>query len=112
MISQGLVTILILKLPTVVHLGRKIEEVQGIIFSTPEYNGGIPNAIGTIRGLAHSRVPLESIGAFVYPQTFGLAKADQALDQNGNLKDQDTQQQIEKLLISFTDHVSLQYANR
>src|SRR6476661_9915413 len=71
-------------------LGKKITEAKAVILSTPEYNGGIPGpfknaidwvsrispmpwpgkqllllgaspgALGAIRSLGHSRVPLES----------------------------------------------------
>jgi len=117
-------------------LGQKIAEADALIFSTPEYNGGIPgtfkNAIdwvsrispmpwpdknmlligaspgslGAIRSLAHSRVPLESIGVFVYPEMFGLSHAAQAFDEKGNLKDQATEERLKKLLLKFQNHIS------
>jgi chromate reductase, NAD(P)H dehydrogenase (quinone) len=106
-----------------------------VIFSTPEYNGGIPgpfkNAIdwvsrispmpwagkkilllgaspgklGAVRGLGHSRVPLESIGAFVYPEMFGLPQANSAFDSAGRLNDSATEERLKKLLFKFRDHV-------
>lgn len=116
-------------------LGQKIQEADAIIFSTPEYNGGIPgsfkNAIdwvsrvapmpwhgkkllligaspgglGAIRGLAHSRVPLESIGVFVFPEMFGLSQAHQAFDEAGSLKDPTTKERLRKLLSNFSNYL-------
>lgn len=119
----------------VVSLGKKISEADAVIFSTPEYNGGMPGpfknavdwvsrifpmpwpgkqvlllgaspgALGAIRSLGHSRVPLESIGVFVYPEMFGLPKAHEAFDENGTLKDPATTEKLKKLLFKFRDHV-------
>lgn len=120
---------------TVKKLGQKISEADAIILSTPEYNGGIPgpfkNAIdwvsrispmpwpgkkmlllgaspgglGAIRSLAHSRIPLESIGVFVFPETFGLSHANQAFDNSGALKEPATQERLKKLLFKFVDYL-------
>ena len=117
------------------NLGKKISDADAIILSTPEYNGGIPgpfkNAIdwvsritpmpwpgkkllllgaspgglGAIRSLGHSRVPLESIGVFVYPEMFGLARADAAFDESGKLKDTLTEERLKKLLIKFANYI-------
>jgi len=118
------------------ELGQKIAEADALILSTPEYNGGIPgpfkNAIdwvsrispmpwpgkqllllgaspgglGAVRSLWHSRVPLEAIGVFVYPEMFGLSKAHQAFDDSGKIKDPATMGRLQKLLLKFRDHVA------
>ena len=120
---------------TVTKLGQKISEADAIVLSTPEYNGGIPGpfknatdwvsrikpmpwpgkkllllgaspgGLGAIRSLAHSRVPLESIGVFVFPEMFGLSQAHQAFDESGLLKDPTTQERLKKLLLKFVDYL-------
>lgn len=96
-------------------LKRAVEAADGIVISTPEYNYSIPgtlkNAIdwlsryrpmptwgksalllsaspslaGGNRGLWQTRIPLECVGVFVHPEMFGLAKADEAFDPEGQL---------------------------
>lgn len=110
---------------------RRIQAADAIIISTPEYNGGIPGtlknaidwasrakpipfegkpilligaspgALGAVRGLWHTRVPLEAIGAFVYPQMFGLAKAHEAFDESGHFVDAKNSANLSKLTQGF-----------
>lgn len=110
---------------------KRIQAADAIIISTPEYNGGIPgtlkNAIdwasrtspipfedkpilllgaspggfGAVRGLWHTRVPLEAIGAFVYPEMFGVQRAHQAFDDNGAFVDVKNRSRLEELIRSF-----------
>lgn len=116
------------------RLAEKIAAAQKIIISTPEYNGSIPGpfkncidwlsrlkpvsitgkhllllgaspgANGAVRGLWHSRVPLEALGVFVHPDMFGLGKADEAFDPDGNLKDEKQQQRLEASLKKFLEY--------
>ncbi|MEK6579541.1 MAG: NADPH-dependent FMN reductase [Bdellovibrionota bacterium] len=104
---------------------------DAIIISTPEYNGGIPGALknaldwasrhepvpisgkpllllyaspgslGGVRGLWHTRVPLEALGAIVFPEMFGLQKADEAFGPDGTFKDHKTEIRLEALLRKF-----------
>lgn len=110
---------------------RRIQAADAVVISTPEYNGGIPGtlknaidwasrakpvpfegkpilligaspgALGAVRGLWHTRVPLEAIGAFVYPQMFGLAKAHEAFDESGRLVDAKNSANLSKLTQGF-----------
>lgn len=112
-------------------LDKILISAAAIIIATPEYNGGIPGvlknaldwasrakpnpidskhilllgaspgALGSVRGLWHTRVPFEALGAFVYPQMFGLAKAHEAFDEKGFLKDSKNQEQLTKLVQNF-----------
>lgn len=116
---------------------RRIQSANALVISTPEYNGGIPgtlkNAIdwasrvdpipfdgkpvlligaspggfGAVRGLWHTRVPLEAIGTFVYPEMFGLPRAHQAFDESGNFIDPKNHDRLSGLIGDF-----IQFASR
>ncbi|MBZ0252341.1 MAG: NAD(P)H-dependent oxidoreductase [Candidatus Methylomirabilis sp.] len=103
--------------PGAVALTEAFRGADGFILSAPEYNLSIPgplkNAIdwlstaspnpfldksgllmsaspsmsGGNRGLWHLRVPLEYLGAHVYPQMFSLALSHQAYGEDGKLTD-------------------------
>jgi NAD(P)H-dependent FMN reductase len=89
-------------------LGRFISDADAVIISSPEYNGsisspGAPGALGAIRALGHARAPFEAMGSFVYPQSFGLAKAHEAFTAEGALITGANQERLEKLLNSFIE---------
>jgi hypothetical protein len=46
-------------------------------------------------------VPFEAMGSFVYPEMFGLARAHQAFDENGNFVDAKNKPRLQELLTSF-----------
>jgi chromate reductase len=94
---------------TVLALKEKIDQAKAIILASPEYNYSMPGhfkntldwlsrakpqpfknkpilllsaspaMIGGNRGLWALRVPLEALGAFVFPNMFSLAQAMEAL---------------------------------
>lgn len=62
-----------------------------------------PSLVGGNRGLWHTRVPLETCGAFVYPDMFSLASAYTAFNKDGDLKDSSLQERLQKLLQQFVE---------
>jgi NAD(P)H-dependent FMN reductase len=94
-------------------LAKCIDQAQALIIASPEYNYSIsgvlknvidwvsrvrpmplkqkpillmaasPGPIAGIRGLWHTRVPLEGLGNYVFPEMFSLGGSFQAFDDNG-----------------------------
>ena len=114
---------------------RRLEGCQGFVVAAPEYNASMPgvlkNAIdwvsryqpqpfnerhgllmsaspsmaGGNRGLWALRVPLEHLGARVYPDMFSLAQAHRAFTAEGRLADEQLQQRFDTNVINFMDLV-------
>ena len=114
---------------------RRIQAADGLVISTPEYNGGIPgtlkNAIdwasrddsdpfekkpvlligaspgrlGAVRGLWHTRVPFEALGAYVYPEMFGVPAARQAFTDSGAFADPKNRERLEALIGAYLRYV-------
>jgi chromate reductase len=112
-------------------LAHKVTEAQAVVISSPENNGSIaavlknavdwvsrvpgnpwkgkyilllgasPGALGAIRGLWNMRVPFEALGGFVYPDMIGLARAHEAFDPNGALRDKAQFERLQELLKNF-----------
>lgn len=124
-------------IPAGVHkLGEMVKKADGIILSTPEYNGSIPGvlknvidwlsrikpqplehkkllllaaspgALGGVRSLWHSRQPFEVLGVHVYPEMFGLPKANEAFAADGALVDSKNQERLDKLVSNFIQFLS------
>ncbi len=101
---------------SVLDLKKKMEDSDCLIISSPEYNYSVPGVLKNIidwvsrakpqpfkgknillmsaspsmvggnRGLWALRIPLEGLGAFVYPEMFSLCVANEAFDPSGNMK--------------------------
>lgn len=112
-------------------LANAITNSDAVVISSPEYNGGMsgvlknamdwvsrikpvpwkdkplflmaasPGALGGTRGLWHGRVPFEVAGCFVYPEMFGLPKANEVFDDKDQLKDTKTKERLYNLLDAF-----------
>jgi chromate reductase, NAD(P)H dehydrogenase (quinone) len=61
--------------------------------------------VGGNRGLWALRVPLEHLGARIYPDMFSLARAHEAFDDAGQLLDPELAQFLRTTLEGFTDLV-------
>jgi chromate reductase len=64
-----------------------------------------PSMIGGNRGLWALRMPLEHLGARVYPDMFSLAQAHKAFDANGRLSDPRLDERFDTNVVNFMDLV-------
>jgi chromate reductase, NAD(P)H dehydrogenase (quinone) len=64
-----------------------------------------PSMAGGNRGLWALRVPLEHLGARVYPDMFSLAQAHMAFDSEGRIANQELQERFEANIVNFMDLV-------
>lgn len=117
------------------QLRRRLERADAFVIVSPEYNasmpGGLKNLIdwvsratpqpfngkqgllmsaspsmaGGNRGLWSLRIPLEHLGARVYPDMFSLAQAHQAFDAAGRIANATLQQRFERTIECFLDLV-------
>lgn len=120
---------------SVQKFSKQIQESDGIVISTPEYNGGIaspvknaldwvsrikpmpwtgkplllmgasPGALGAVRGLWHTRVPFEAAGTLVFPDMMGLPQANLAFVESSKLKDTQMKQRLMTLLQNYMSFV-------
>lgn len=116
-------------------LCRRIKESDAFIIASPEYNASMPghlkNAIdwasrsrpqpfnghqclllsaspsmvGGNRGLWSLRIPLEHLGARIYPDMFSLAQAHEAFGTDGRLANEVLQQRFVTTIACFLDLV-------
>ena len=112
------------------ELWRRLVECDAFIIASPEYNGSMPgllknlidwtsrfrpqpfdgrhglllsaspSMVGGNRGLWALRVPLEHLGARIYPDMFSLAQAHKALA-GGDIADPVLRARFEKTLLAF-----------
>ena len=64
-----------------------------------------PSMTGGNRGVWAGRVPLEHLGARVYPDMFSLAQAHRRLDGEGQITDAELMHRFESTVVSFMDLV-------
>src|SRR5687768_4701664 len=117
------------------ELHRRLESCDAFVIATPEYNASMPghlkNAIdwvsrvrpqpfnarhgllmsaspsmaGGNRGLWSLRIPLEHLGARVFPDMFSLAQAHKAFTDDGAMADKKLGARFEQNLVAFLDVV-------
>lgn len=117
--------------PGGVELKRRIEQADAIMISAPEYNYSVagplknaidwvsrarpmpwrgrsiylmsasPSAMGGIRGLWQTRIPLEGCGALVFPDMFALPHAGEAFDDSGKLRDAALAERLRREVVGF-----------
>lgn len=63
--------------------------------------GASPGALGAVRGLWHTRVPFEALGVLVFPEMFGLGRADKAFDAAGKFVDIKNYERLERLINGY-----------
>ncbi len=64
-----------------------------------------PSMVGGNRGLWSLRVPLEHLGARVYPDMFSLARAHESFEPSGRLTDGELQERFDTTIAKFIDLV-------
>jgi chromate reductase, NAD(P)H dehydrogenase (quinone) len=115
------------------ELRRRLDATDGFVIAAPEYNGSMPGALKNVidwvsrfrpqpfngkhalllsaspsmaggnRGLWALRVPLEHLGARVYPDMFSLAQAHQAFDPQGQIADRQLADRFDGTIAGFLD---------
>lgn len=63
--------------------------------------GASTGALSAMRGLTHSQAPLLNLGAFLYPNLFGLGQAESAFDSNDELINKNNEARLQKLVQDF-----------
>src|SRR5438046_2168749 len=116
-------------------LNQKINACDALVISSPEYNGSMPGSlknmidwvsrfkpqpfnehhvflmsaspsmVGGNRGLWSLRIPLEHLGARVFPDMFSLAQAHQALAADGRIINAQLSDRFEQTIVAFMDLV-------
>jgi NAD(P)H-dependent FMN reductase len=113
----------------------RLMEADALVIASPEYNASMPGELknlidwvsrlrpqpfigrqalllsaspsmaGGNRGLWSLRIPLEHLGARVYPDMFSLAQAHKAFDANGAIADATLQKRLDETIYQFLDLV-------
>ena len=121
--------------PGAKELRRRLEATDAFVICSPEYNASMPGAlknavdwvsrfhpqpfherhalllsaspsmVGGNRGLWTLRVPFEHLGARTYPDMFSLARAHLALDDEGQIADEELRRRFQMTIRSFMDLV-------
>lgn len=120
------------------RLKALFEDHDGFLLASPEYNYSIPGSlknsldwvsryspaptagkfgyllsaspsmVGGNRGLWSTRIPLEVMGAILYPSMFSLASSYEAFNEDGSLKNSGAHERLEGELGKFIEMVTKQ----
>jgi chromate reductase len=121
--------------PGAEELRRRLEACDGFVIAVPEYNASMPGLLKNVidwvsrfhpqplnersgllmsaspsmaggnRGLWSLRIPLEHLGARIYPDMFSLAQAHSAFDHQGRIANQQLQERFDDNIVNFLDSV-------
>jgi len=110
-----------------------LQHSDGVIIATPEYNWSFPGSLkniidwasvitpnpfegktalllsaspslrGGAQGLIHLKVPFEALRVFVFPRIFTLARAADAFDVEGGLKDAKLGAELQEIVSGFVN---------
>jgi chromate reductase len=116
-------------------LRRRLDASDAFVICSPEYNASMPGVlknavdwvsrfhpqpfherhalllsaspsmVGGNRGVWALRVPFEHLGARIYPDMFSLARAHLALDDDGQIADEELRRRFQMTIASFMDLV-------
>jgi chromate reductase, NAD(P)H dehydrogenase (quinone) len=78
---------------------QPFNEKHGLLLSAS------PSMVGGNRGLWTLRIPLEHLGARIYPDMYSLAQAHQAFDDEGQIANPQLQERFESTIVGFMDLV-------
>lgn len=114
-----------------VELARRLGAAEAFMIAAPEYNYSIsgvlknaidwvsrvrpmpwrgksgylmsasPSAVGGIRGLWQTRIPLEGCGSLIFPDMFALPRAHEAFTPDGQLRDQRLAERLNREVLGF-----------
>jgi chromate reductase len=117
------------------ELCRRVEANDALVIASPEYNASLPGSlknaidwasrhrpqpfngrhalllsaspsmVGGNRGLWALRVPLEHLGARVYPDMFSLAQANEAMNADGIIVNSDLSKRLDRTIAEFMELV-------
>jgi len=117
--------------PGAEQLKARLEQADGLLLASPEYNNSLPGtvknlidwvsryrpvplrgksalllatssgAVGGVRGLWQLRIPLESLGVFVYPSMFALPSGRAAFAPDGSLLDTAQADRLRKMVAEY-----------